>query len=57
MTEVILVKGGRQTDTEERIIEEAHQEILEVNVTLVCQNRFIFPMACSHIKINVDLTD
>ena len=54
MTEVILVKGGRQTDTEERIIEEAHQEILEVNVTLVCRNRFIFPMVCSHIKCGLN---
>lgn len=35
MTEVILVKGGRQTDTEERIIEEAHQEILEIEEVVV----------------------
>lgn len=53
MAEVIPVKGGRQTDTEERIIEEAHQEILEVNVTLVCL--FIFSMVCSLIKCR--LTD
>jgi len=50
VTEVILVKGGRQTDTEERIIKEAHQEILEVNMTLLCQDFFIFQMPCSHIK-------
>ena len=32
MTEVIPVTKSHQTDTEERITEEAHQEILEVNV-------------------------
>lgn len=36
MTEEIPVKGSRQTDTEERITGEARQEILEVNVTLLC---------------------
>ena len=53
MTEVILVKGSRQTDTEERIIEEAHPEILEVNVTQVCL--FIFSVACSLIKCRLEI--